>query len=431
MTDEPSVASDAAFRHALPVLLTVIGFAGFGEMVNAAAAAFYAEEFGLDDAGVARLLAWISVGVAGTVVLTRLMDRFGRRRMVVGCTVVFATAAAASALAPGPWFLLAAQIPLGACLGAIMAAGSVCIAEELPTEQRAPGQALKGIVIQLGSGAALIGVALAQGLGGSWRLAWAFAAMSILTVPLLLRALPETQRFSRADDQGETRSARISELVTPRYRSRTVFIVGTSYFTNVASFATMTWLLYHPETALGLSPGVVTAIVIAGGAVGLAGFPLGARLSNRWGRRSTAAAFGAGFVGANIGYYLIPADTPHLVVALGCTFGVASICFGAAGVALSSAQTELFPTRLRATLGGVVLVTGGAAAVSAQFAIAFLVDLTGSLVTAITVVASLGFPGFGLFLLLPETAGLSLEESALETDVGAGSAVEPSPDPRN
>src|SRR4030095_12206627 len=43
-------------------------------------APFLAAEFGFDDAAIAGLAGWISVGAFGTAIFTRLADRYGRRR---------------------------------------------------------------------------------------------------------------------------------------------------------------------------------------------------------------------------------------------------------------------------------------------------------------------------------------------------------------
>ena len=69
------------------------------------------------------------------------------------------------------------------------------------------------------------------------------------------------------------------------------------------------------------TPAVMTLILVVGGAAGLLGIPLGARLSNRWGRRPTLASFSLLCVASGIAYYWVPANLPvWTAVALGACF---------------------------------------------------------------------------------------------------------------
>jgi MFS family permease len=394
----------------------MMGVQGYAMAINGGAAAFYAADFGLDDAGMARTFGWIGFGSIGTVVLARLIDRLGRRRLVLACVAGLSVSAAATAAATGVVAFIGAQIALWIFVGTLMATVTVVIAEELPIEMRARGQSLAGVVNTIGGGVALICVALVVSLPGSWRWAWVGAAVPILALPLLRRALPETSRFEHAHRREETRDARVLELFDRRYRRRTIGVLCTAFLAQTAMTATGSWLLYHPERHLGLDPGLVTTVVIVGGGAGLIGYPLGARLADRIGRRWTVLLCGSGSVAANVAYYWVPGDfSPSPAVALGGLFSVGSLMVSASLVAFRAASTELFPTRLRGTLQGALIALGSMAAVVAQFSTASLTEILGSLVRAISVLALAGIPAFALFFaLVAETAGLELEEAALE-----------------
>ena len=93
--------------------------------------------------------------------------------------------------------------------------------------------------------------------------------------------------------------------------------------------------------------------------------------------------------------------------------------FSASTVAVRAVVTELFPTRLRGTIMGATMTLGSIASVVTQFATATLTAILGDMVLAITVLGLAGLPGYVLFfLLIPETAGLELEQASLEESGG-------------
>ncbi len=404
-----------AERHLIGMLIPLLLFRGYAQMANSGLAAGYSSEFGLDGPALARMFGWIALGSFGAAALGRAMDRIGRRSLLLLGVGGFTMAAAATAAAPTALFLTVSQIVMGTFAGAMGTSTNVILNEALSDETRARGHAIAGIIYQVGSGVGLIAAALAGSASGEWRWVWGVCALMGLSLPALTRKFPETARFHAARTRRETVEGRMTELFSRRYRSRAVGMLMTSALMNLTSFSTMTWLLYHPETARGLSPALVTAVVVAGGGVGLLGFPIGARFANRWGRGPTVLAFGLAFSGANTAYYWLP-PLPGLLTPMGMlvAFSLGSICFGASSIGLRTAMGELFPTRLRGTLSGAMIISASISMMLAHFATAWLTGQLGDLVLAITLVAAIGASGFVLYpLLVPETVDTGLEESPL------------------
>lgn len=403
-------------RRMLPALLALLFVNGVAQMVSAGAAAFFREDFGLSEAELAKLFAYLSLGSLGAVILGRVMDRVGRRRMLLVNVTGASLGALGIALAPSLWVFVVFQIVNVAFAGALAATARTFLTEELDAAGRARGQAAAGIAVQVGSGAALIGVAIAVEFPGGWR--WVFAAMAlpVLFVPWLARVFRETGHFAKAAARGELLTARARELLGRRYRGRTLGLVVAVFLANGTVISTMTWLLYHAETALGLRPAIATAIVIGGGAVGLAGFPLGAHFANRIGRRWTALCFGLVLWACNVGYYWVPAGLGVAgALSLGALFSLGSVGFAGASVALRTGGPELFPTRLRGTMSGITLAVAALSGMTTHYSTSVLAGALSSFPAAISVVATVGVLGFGAyFLVLPETRGLSLDEAALE-----------------
>ncbi len=416
---EPKV-EEKFTRRMLPALLVLFFFDGFSQMINAGAAAFYREDFGLTEPELVRVFAYVSLGAIGTLVLGRLMDWVGRRRILLVGIAGTAAASMTVAMSGSLALFVMAQILKFAFAGTVYSAANTFMTEELETEARPRGQAAGGIAIQIGSGAALVGVALVVDLPGGWRWAFVFLALPVLALPWIRGVFRETKRFADAAARGESDRARARELFSSKYRARTSGVLTAVFLANATVVVSMTWLIYHAETALGMSPGVATAIVVGGGAVGLAGFPLGAYSANRFGRRVTVLVFGLSLAAGNVAYYWVPAGPPvQTAFALGLLFSTASIGFGGATVAMRTASQEMFPTRLRGTVSGVGLAVAAVSGVVSHLATSVLAEALGSLVPAITILTIVGASGFVLYyVLLPETRGLSLEEASLEVESG-------------
>jgi MFS family permease len=225
--------------------------------------------------------------------------------------------------------------------------------------------------------------------------------------------MPEAARWTRADRRGDTRRARVSDLFAAQYRARTTGSLAAALLLDVATAAVQVWVFYVPVRLFGIAEGEVTAIVLGGGLVGLSGYRLGARLADRWGRRRTFAVATVAATSGGVAYYTAAAEHGPLV--LGIAFGFTMLTSTASLVAFRSTVTELFPTALRGTLQGALMTSQALAGVIANFSAAALAATVGGLAPAIGLLALLGLGAVAAFLtLLPETAGLSLDQASLE-----------------
>jgi putative MFS transporter len=384
---------------------------GFVDAVNGAAAPFLAREFGLDDVGIARTFGWMSVGALGTYALARAADRRGRRRILLGALIGISPLALASALAPGLASFVVVQVAVMGLRGVLLVVVPVMVAEALPVEQRARGQGWVGFAGTLGAGASMLLVAACEDLPGSWRWGWAIAALGIALVPFTRRTLPESVHFERAASDGDVARARVRDLLGPRYRRRTLGAVALGFLVPLALSSTQSWLIYYPVQHLGIEPLLATAVVIAGGACALGGFPLGGRLSESWGRRPTFATGAVLYTVAAVAFYHVPVDfSPHPAVGLGVCFAAMGFLSSMATVPLRAASTELFPTALRATLSGWTAVAMAGGVVVGFFLTSALSAVLGGLPSAVSVLANTMLLAALIFLAaIPESRGLELE----------------------
>ncbi len=379
-------------------------------------APWIAKSFQLDQSGIARLYAWIALSSLGALILSRLADRVGRRRIAVWCTAVtpFAALGAALSVTQVPFAIF--EILLYALSGATVAAGVVMLAEELPIGLRAKGQSFGGLAMGLGSGVCVTIMPLLAGADHSWRWLLAGAPMGLLILPFLARIIPESQRWQRVAASGATARTHFYDVFSSRYRRRAVPVLVCSLIGTIASNAASSWSYFHAVSVVGLSAGAATLMVLAGGAVGMLGFPLGAWTCEHLGRVPTVVVSSLLASTGALGFYWgPPAHWALPTLWLGAGFA----WFTAAGNALvvggNSAITELFPTALRGTMIGWFALIAAVASVSSQAAIAVLAGPLGGLSTVVGYLALLAIPSaviFGLFV--DETRGLSLEAASKE-----------------
>jgi len=397
------------------LLLGLTAYAFYVQALGGLGAPFVAREFGLGDAGVTSIAGWISLGAFGTALLTRLADRHGRRGILVLCFAAMPLLSIATALAPDVWTYTLSQIGVNAALGTLLAGIVVAMVERASESWRAAGQAWYGLVGALGAGPALGLAAAVDHLPWGWRTFWGVATLPLLLVPAVRRALPETDRFERAREDGRIAASRASDLFRGALRRRSIGLLVLSFLRPIALIAVGTWPFYHMVKTLAFSPSRASLVFLIGGGVGQVGNPIGARLANRWGRRPTSLVGSVVAVATGILFFWV-APGPAALVELIALMAVCQAATAAFSVSDRLLGTELFPTPLRATFGGLSGLLVAFAAVASQFGLSLLSLRLGGLVPAITWLSLLTFvPATAIFLLVvPETRGLSLEQSSLE-----------------
>jgi putative MFS transporter len=416
----------------MAALLSLTAFGSYLQTVPGIVAPFVARDFGLSDAGIASLMGFVALGALGAFGLTRLADRIGRRRVLLACLAGLPALALGSALAPDVRIYVALQLAVAALYVTVLATTMVVITEELPDDARAAGQGYYGLLFTLGAAPVLLLAPLLAEPADRWRGLWLLATLAILALPWVRRSLPETRRFERAASSGSVARARARDLLRGPYRRRALGLLAAWTLRPMGVTAVLTYLYYHAVAGLARAPAIATAILLVGGAVGLSGIALGARLTNRWGRRPTLAAFSSLCVAAGLAYYWVPADIPGSpALALGLCFAVNQIAFNAYNVAERCLDTELFPTALRATYAGSTRLAQAIATIVTNFGVSALAGAVGGIVPAISVVCVVtALPALAIFLAVaPETAGQSLEAASLESPQLAVAEGPPEPPP--
>jgi MFS family permease len=424
----PSVGSDRRLRlHGWrdPAILVTGAFAaaaGFAQFGATSALADVAKSFGKPsptgssvaaEVGLSVTILGVGLGIIrlaalGSLPLAALADRVGRRRVLLGCTVLGLAATAAAALSPGYWWfvaLFAIGRPLLATTGNI---SGVIAAEETPSRDRAKAIAL--LTAAWGGGTGLI--AVVRGVAGtalSWRGLFGLVLIPLAAMPLLSRYLKEPDRFERIRDvaSGALRLPGRRLRHAPAVLRRRLWLV--CLLLAMLGFVTgpaNALIFVYSESVLGLPRLATAGMVVAAGILGLGGLVAGRWAADHLGRRMTAGPTQAVIALAAMVTY---SGSPAAAIA---GYLLAVLAASVYGPAMGAIGAELFPTNIRATTAGWMSVAAILGAVSGLVLFGVLVTALDDFLVAAAVVALPVLAVCPLFARLPETQGMELEESA-------------------
>ncbi|MBF6569398.1 MAG: MFS transporter [Candidatus Binataceae bacterium] len=402
-------------------------YQGYSLSIAGVAAPWIAKSFLLSQAQLAELFAWMSISAFGSLVLARLADRVGRRKIILFCLSLAPLLSAGAALARDPRLFAAFEILIAALLGGSVSSAIVLLAEELDVKQRARGQAAAALASAIGGVLSYIVIPFLLQWGYSWR--WLLApcvAGIVLVLPIALM-LPERTPLMRRIAHDPAPKTHVWDIFHPLYRKRAIALLVCAALDTMAGTAVNGWLYFQAVSIIGLSPRMASTIVVTGMVVGMLGFPLGAWTSERFGRVPTVMyAGGAAWLGA-IAFYLGPpvgVTWPLIWLLVGyCWFKFGSSVMT---VGANSAATELFPDGLRTTMVGVQGITGAIFSMLAQVIIAALIGPLGGLPRVVRYFALLGFPSALIFgLYIDETRGLPLAIASREQEWSAAHGMRP------
>ena len=415
-TSAESIA-DTHGRATVRAVCAALCYQGYAFALLGVGAPYIAKGFGLNDAGMAGMFALISLNSIAALVLSRMADRFGRRRIVLAALIVTPLCSLGAALSGALAWFIAFEIVAYAAIAATFASSFVMLAEALPIAERAKGQGYAGLATGTGGGLCVILAPVLVHFGLSWRWLFAVPAIGIVLVPAPARMIPESARWEQAAATGAAAKSRFVDLFARAWRRRTIPLTIATLTGEAAGAATATYINYHAVTVVGLTPAQGSAVMLIGGTISTIGLAIGASLAEAIGRvRSVAALASASVLGVLAFYWGPPVHFAYPTLWLVLAYS----WFGTAGrgtiVAANTGVTELFPTALRGAIMGWLTFCVAVAAVGAQVVIALLAKSFGGLSIVVGWIALLSLPTALVWILfIDETRGLSLEAAAGET----------------
>lgn len=417
-TDQTPAGPRRGWLHPAVLAATALSVAsGYASFTFIAALGDIASAFGEvtpgDDIAAAAGLAATTVGVGlavirlaslGALPLSGLADRLGRRRVVLACVALGLAFTAATAGAGSFWWAVAIFALARPLLAATNAVATVIAGEVTASGDRTKAIALVTAGYAVGSGlTTLVRLGVPEALG--FRGLFLTTAAALLLLPLVGRWLTEPDRYRRLAHTGPR--PRLG-TVRPDLRGRLAVLCVVTFAFGFVTGPVNTNVFFYGENVLGVSSVSMFGIVAVGGVTGLGGLLAGRWAADTLGRRPTAGVTLAGVAAcAVLTYSGAPAG-----LALGYWASLfAAASFAPAGGAL---DVELFPTSQRGTALGWITAANVIGSVTGLVAFGMLVDAFDAFSTAAMLVGAPVVLTATLYLRLPETRGLELEETAPE-----------------
>lgn len=447
---EPNRKAALFGRHAVLILLAVLaamfGFLfGTDQGVISGALPLLKKEYAFTVQSEGFMTGAVPFGaIFGAIAALLLVDRFGRRPMLIFSSILFAAGSLAAASAFGVWSLTAARVIIGAAIGVSSLVAPMYLAEIAPARIRGAVVSAFQLMITVGILAAFV-VDWAFSFSGSWRLMLGFSLVpACICLTGILRA-PESPRWlvlaGREKDarqvlqtvQPDITPERVDTIVNeieasrpsdpaqeswsnfknPRLRFLLIFCVAAFFLQQFSGINVI--LSYAPQILekAGLSGLANELIATAGiGALNVAVTILSMLMVDRLGRRPL---FIFGFAGAFLSLTLIAVlfqiDNPGFAwLTLVGLFAFVFFFAVSLGPLPWLYMSELFPLALR----GKGMAIASLSNWICNFLVVFLFPaLAAGLGEAMTFTLFALCCAFGLWFswaYAPETRGISLEE---------------------
>src|ERR1700749_4992483 len=112
----------------ISAIALLLVYQGYTLSITGVAAPWIAKSFALDQASLARLFAWMSISAFGSLLLARLADRIGRRRIILATLVLSPMLAAGAACSSRAAIFAIFEILIAALLGGSVSSAIVVLA---------------------------------------------------------------------------------------------------------------------------------------------------------------------------------------------------------------------------------------------------------------------------------------------------------------
>lgn len=388
----------------------------FQGSIPSASLTYAAREWGNSTAEQTRALAVIRSDIVFAIVLMRLADRYGRQSLLQITAVVGPLLTAVCALTPNLTVFTAVQVVARSFVTATAVFIAVIAVEGISSQNRTWASGALVIAGAAGSALAVGSVAIADRAPNAWRWLYALPLISILAVPLLVRRLPESQRFVRHRLRTDASNVGSISAWTRAWAHRWRLIPLCLFLAMLAFENAPSRQLQNEYLRLdrGYSSHAVALFSVLSNAPGVVGLIAGSLLGHRVSHKRMLALAIFGFAACDAGMFLSHGPFVWMWSMLGALLGAASLPILAILVA------ELFPTSFRSTANGITLVASRIGGAGGLLAVGWATR-SWTRGTSLAATSVLAIAAIFVLPLLPETGGRDLDalnpEDALDTAV--------------
>jgi putative MFS transporter len=419
-------------------LVAVLGMALIVDVMKPATLGFVMpglrREYGISTSEASLLALFAMIGTTvGSVLWGILADRLGRRGSILLASLIFVSTGICGTMPAFKWNLCMCFF-MGMSAGGMLPIVFALLAEMIPSRHRGAISVLVGGLGSVGGYLAASGAAAELEPTFSWRILWLLNVPTGLLVILLRRFIPESPRFLLLE--GRVAEARdtlakfnitlipIAENTQPAPVSHatefkqifrkpyalitmTVCVYGVAW--GLVNWGFLTWLPTILRDYLHLDGRVANRLLAKSALIAVPGCLLVAWLYGRWSSKKTMILFALGTATVLLGFSRYKAGDSQTLFSLLTIL----LLFGLSGMIsmLSPYSVELYPTKLRATGGGVVASSSKVGGVIGPSAVALILTIfPGLAVPSFVVATPLVIAAVILWFKGKETSGKRLEE---------------------
>ncbi len=343
----------------------------------------------------------------GGMIFGVVADRLGRRQALMASILIYSVFTAACGLATGVLMLAVFRVCLGLGMGGEWASGAALVSETWPARHRGKALGLVQSSWALGYAAAAAVAAVILPRFG-WRPVFFIGILPALLTIWIRRRIPEPELWKERRAKMGTGIAGFAEVFARGRARLTLLLTAMNALTMFAWWGFNLWVpaylsLSVPEGGIGLSPRLMSGLVIVMQIGMWFGYVTFGFISDRAGRKKTYVGYLL-LAALFIGLYSLT-RRPLLLLFLGplvAFFGTGYFSgFGAV-------TAELYPTSIRATAQGLTYNSGRIVSAVAPFIVGSLAQSRGfghafPLIAGAFVAAAL------IWIWIPETMGQELE----------------------
>jgi MFS family permease len=370
-----------------------------------------ARDLRMADGDLALHLGLIRLGALPAFFCMPLADRYGRRPVFIGSTVLLGllTFATAFVVSPAQFVILQALTRTFFVTGTAVA--FVIVAEEFPAEHRGWGMGMLAALGAMGHGLSALLFSQIDRIPFGWRSLYVVGVVPVLCLPMFLSRVKETARFLNqpSSDASASRSM-LAGVVEPMHGLfathpwRALGLASCGFLVAAATLPSFQFSGFFTLEKLGWQPSHYSTMVVAGGAIGIIGNIAAGRLGDTFGRKSVGFTLLTLFPVASFLFY---GSTSWLVAAAWVPL---VFCFMGGRVVLKALSTELFQTSFRGAAAGMFAVMEAMGAVAGMFVVYLnRTQDVNDLARVVPFVALLVVGAAALLLLFPETKQRELE----------------------
>jgi predicted MFS family arabinose efflux permease len=357
--NSPEQRHDVAYERTTLILLALgFGLVGLDRWIIAPLFPFMMKDLNLSYQELGSLigilgLAW---GVC-SILMGRLSDSIGRKRILVGAMLVFSLLSSFSGVAGSFAGLLLIRAIMGLAEGAFTPTSVAAVAEASRPSRRGINQGIQLSMFSLmGLGFAPIIVTQLLRVVPSWHWIFALSAVPGIIVAALIAGLLREHSVDALSQDLKVVAPGDTPRWTNLFKSRNVVLAMLAAICAMAGIFVISamvpnYLIDHLHLDPVQMGFVLSAIGFGGvlGAIGLSG------ISDFIGRRKTASA---AFALAAIFLYVFTIVGPHPTVLFALLFAVSFFALGLLGLLTGPIATEAAPVGLVASAIGIVSGTG-------------------------------------------------------------------------